>query len=148
MVSPESTTTAERLLAVHFSQRVIRDQLATLHQTDADGREYDVTLTTSRWSVVPGRPGLLLFAIPHPLGYERLWMTAFYVAPNSEYTGSHIAERRLVTVLEGDLACNGRHYGPGDSLTIESHESTSWRAESGAAGVTLYDSPSPLLQTI
>ena len=147
MVSPESTSTAARLLAIHFSQSVIKEQLATLHQTDADGSEYDVTLTSACWTVVPGRPGVRLFAIPHPLGYERLWMTAFYVAPNSEYTGSHIPERRLVTVLEGDLDCNGRHYGPGESLTIEAHESTSWRVMTGAAGVTLYDSPAPPLQT-
>jgi hypothetical protein len=140
--SPEPST-GERLRAIRVQQSSIREQLTTLHQTDSDGREYDIKLTTSQWSVIPGRPGVMLFAIPHPLGQPGLWMAAFYVSPNSEYTGSHIAERRLVTVLEGELDCNGRLYGPGQSLTIAPHESTTWKVVAGAAGVTLYDTPAP-----
>ena len=142
MQSPENSTAA-RLRAIHRTQSLVREQLATLHQTDADGREYDVRLSTSNWNVIPGRPGVLLFAIPHPLGQEGLWMAAFFVLPHSEYTGAHIGERRLVTVMEGELFCNGRMYRRGETLTIEPHESTDWKVMSGAAGVTLYDIPAP-----
>lgn len=142
MQSPEPTT-VDRLRAVLATAKSTGEQLTTLHQTDADGREYDVALNRNEWNVVPGRPGVLLYAIPHPLGRPGLWMAAFYVAPNSEYTGSHIAERRLVTVLEGELECNGRTYGPGQCLTIAPRESTTWRVVAGAAGVTLYDVPAP-----
>lgn len=140
--SPDSRT-MDRLRAVLATAKSTGEQLATLHQTDADGREYDVQLASAQWTVIPGRPGVLLFAIPHPLGRPGLWMAAFYVSPNSEYTGSHIAERRRVTVLEGELDCNGRVYGPGQSLTIEPRESTCWKVVAGAAGVTLYELSEP-----
>ena len=128
-----------RLRAVYATHGKIRETLATLHQTDADGREYDLDLPLQTWNVVNGRPGLLLFLIPHPLGKEGLWMAAFYVAAGANYTGSSLSERRIVTVMEGEIACNGHTYGPGQSLTIEPHERTTWSTPSGAAGVTLYE---------
>ena len=116
-----------------------REDLTTLHQTDSDGREYDLALSANEWNIVTGRPGLLLYVIPHPLGTKQLWMTAFYVSPNSSYTGSHIRQGRIVSVLEGEITCNGNVYGPGDSMKIAPLESTDWIAQAGASGVTLYE---------
>lgn len=137
-----------RELAALLSQQqqataAVTTMRATLHQTDADGREYDVHLMPKEWSVIPGRPGVLLFVIPHPTGRPGLWMAAFYVEPHSEYTGSSLAERRVVTVLEGELDCNGRLYQQGQTLVIEPHEATTWCVTAGAAGVTLYETVSP-----
>ena len=131
--------TADRLRAVYATVTKTRETLTTLHQTDADGREYDLELEANAWNVVTGRPGLLLFLIPHPMGKKGLWMAAFYVAPGSNYTGSSLAEQRIVTVMEGAITCNGHHYGPGQSLTIKPREKTTWHTESGASGVTLYE---------
>ena len=131
--------TAGRLRAVYATVVKTRETLTTLHQTDADGREYDLELEDNVWNVVLGRPGLLLFLIPHPMGKKGLWMAAFYVAPGSNYTGSSLAERRIVTVMEGEIDCNGHTYGPGQSLTIEPRECTSWHTPMGATGVTLYE---------
>ena len=138
MPIPEIDTVG-RLRAVYATTRKICETLTTLHQTDADRREYDLQLEEKKWNVVTGRPGLLLFLIPHPLGKKGLWMAAFYVAPGSHYTGSSLAERRIVTVMEGEITCNGHHYGPGESLTIEPREKTTWCSAAGAAGVTLYE---------
>ena len=81
MPIPELDTMG-RLRAVYATHSKIRETLATLHQTDADGREYDLSMPLQTWNVINGRPGLLLFLIPHPLGKEGLWMAAFYVAPS------------------------------------------------------------------
>lgn len=131
--------TADRLRAVLATVSKTREVLTTIHQTDSDGREYDLKLEPRTWNVVDGRPGLLLFLIPHPLGKEGLWMAAFYVAPGSNYSGSSLPEQRIVTVMEGEIECNGHHYGPGESMTIKPRERTTWHTHSGAAGVTLYE---------
>lgn len=150
MPIPEIDTVG-RLRAVYATTLKTRETLTTLHQTDADGHEYDLELQPKTWNLVSGRPGLLLFLVPHPLGKPGLWMAAFYVAPGSHYTGSSMAERRIVTVMEGEIDCNGHTYGPGESLTIEPRESTSWCSPSGATGVTLYEiinlNHLPLLQS-
>jgi hypothetical protein len=130
---------AGRLRAIYATSLQTRETLTTLHQVDADGREYDLKLEPQTWNVINGRPGLLLFLIPHPLGKKGLWMAAFYVAAGSNYTGSSLNERRIVTVMEGEIDCNGQHYGPGESMSIAPHEATTWRTPSGAAGVTLYE---------
>ena len=131
--------TAGRLRAIYATSRETRETLTTLHQVDADGREYDLNLEPKTWNVVNGRPGMLLFLIPHPLGKKGLWMAAFYVAAGSHYTGSSLNERRIVTVMEGEITCNGKEYGPGQSLTIAPNERTTWTAPYGASGVTLYE---------
>ena len=138
MPIPEINT-LDRYRAILAKSVKTREDLTTLHQVDSDGREYDLSLAANEWNVVAGRPGLLLYVIPHPMGSKQLWMTAFYVAPNSSYTGSHINQRRIITVLEGEITCNGQHYGPGESMTIEPQQSTDWNARSGATGVTLYE---------
>ena len=142
MLTPEIDNLS-RYRAILATSVKTREALTTLHQHDADGREYDLTLLPSEWNVVPGRPGLLLYVIPHPLGGKSLWMTAFYVAPHATYTGSHINERRLISVLEGEITCNGRTFGPGQSMLIEPRQSTDWVAHSGASGVVLYEIVEP-----
>ena len=138
MQLPE-TDTADRLRAILATTASTRESLTTLHQMDADGKEYDVKLVRSEWTEVPGRPGLILYAIPHPLGRQGLWMTAFFVSPGAEYTGSKLAERRIVTVLEGAIECNGNVYGPGMSMKIDPLLSTTWHSKAGATGATLYE---------
>lgn len=137
MPIPEINT-VDRLRAILSSAAETLEILTTIHQVDADGKEYDLDLEPNAWNIVAGRPGMRLYLIPHPLKRKGLWMAAYYVAAGSTYTGSSLNERRIVTVMEGHISCNGNIYGPGDSMSIAPHERTTWSAPMGAAGVTLY----------
>lgn len=130
---------AGRLQAIYAASRETRQTLTTLHQVDSEGKESNLTLEHKVWNVAEGWPGVMLYVIPHPLGKKELWMAAFYVEPGSHYTGSSLVERRIVTVIEGSISCNGVHYGPGESRVISPGENTTWTALQGASGVTLYE---------
>lgn len=137
MPIPEINT-VDRLRAVLSTTIQTREVLTTIHQVDSDGHEYDLNMEPNVWNTVAGRPGMLLYMIPHPMGRKGLWMAAFSVAPGSSYTGSSLNEKRIVTVMEGYVLCNGHRYNPGESMTIEPHERTNWVAPLGSNGVTLY----------
>jgi hypothetical protein len=127
-------------LAAEHAQR--SRQAGELVVRDVLGNEHTVILS-ERWQMLPGHMGVRIYHLADPNGAPGLYLLAFLIEAGSSYAGGLLAESRLLTVLQGRLVCNGRHYRPGECFWLPADVPTNWQALETTVLVARYGVPMP-----
>lgn len=144
MLSPEPTT-MERLRQTYAEAKATREGLAEMvMHDDRTGEDTRVLMPPGVWQELEGRAGVKMYPVPNPDGSSGLFAAFCWIAAGSSGSKSSTPVSQLIAMKAGELECNGKHYGPGQSLYIPANQLSDWRVgEKGYLSAILFSALPP-----